>query len=470
MRPCPRCRELLAPDATACAACGDFVGSPEDLVDGRFSVVRELGRGAMGRVLLARDVSLGRPVALKLLHPDVHATPAALARLQREAAALGRIRSPYVVQVYSFGTSTSGAYFAMEYVEGPSLASILAAHGEHGEHVPLTRLGTILSRLAEGLADAHRAGLIHRDVKPDNVIVEEETGRPVLVDFGLVDAARRPGETVIHGTPAFIAPEQVLLDPSRPVGPEADQYALACTAFELLTGGPPFVSDDLEELFSLQVNAPPPRASSIRPELVPVDEVLLRALAKDPAKRYPSVVAFARDLEIGLGAVPGGEMPSRRSSPPPDATDRATVVSSTRRPGGSLRVAVLDDDPTFRRMAHRAAQIGLFGADVVVVPYASGEELLKTIDRSPDLLLLDYEMPGPSGLEVLTSLRARRDGGETRVLVVSGRAGMAERWRFSVLGVDTFVAKPVDFTALVSAVHGLAARAGFLPAQTSVSA
>jgi len=174
-------------------------------------VEAQLGKGAMGVVLRVRDIGLDRDVALKLIAPPFIADPSAATRFRREAAALAAIRNEHVVQVYSFGPHEGSFFFAMEYVRGPTLEALMRQHADHGAFVPLHRALTILLQVASGLDAAHHAGIVHRDVKPSNIVIEEHTGRPVLVDFGLAHRGRLEASEVV-GTPW---PRR----PLEPVGP-----------------------------------------------------------------------------------------------------------------------------------------------------------------------------------------------------------------------------------------------------------
>jgi serine/threonine-protein kinase len=397
----------------------------------------------MGVVLLARDVALDREVAVKLIAPGPADRAEAGARFRREAASIAAIRHNHVVQVYSFGAHDGSWFFAMEYVRGPSLESVLADHQRHGAFVPLHRALTVLLQVARGLAAAHASGIVHRDVKPANIVIEERTGRPVLVDFGLAFRLRPDGEDVIHGgTPAYMAPEQA---GSLDISPATDVYGLACTAFDVLANRPPFDGETLMALFLQHSTASPPRLSSLRPELAPLDPVFARALAKQPTLRYASCGEMADALE--LAAAPWLVRPAA-----PDAGEETSNAE-----GPAVSVLVVDDDEDFRRFAARAAQLAFFRAPLRVTSVGSGAGALESAKRRlPSLVILDYDMPGLDGIATLSSLRALPGGTSARVLVVSAKAGAEERWKFGVLGVSDFLQKPVTLQALVDTI----ARAG----------
>jgi serine/threonine-protein kinase len=273
------------------------------LVAGRYRIEARIGSGGMGVVHVAVDEILGRRVALKIMSPGWSENPDVAARFQREAQALASVRGQHVVQIHDFGLFEGSYFFAMEYVRGRALDEIIHEHREHGSIVPLHRAVTILARVADGIAAVHAVGLAHRDVKPANIVIEEDTGRAVLVDFGLASEGQHVTRFV-EGTPAYMAPEQLV--EGGLVTAQSDVYSLGITAFELLSGHLPFIAERLLDVFAMHLTVAPPKLSSVRAELAPFDAILDRALAKDPARR--STRASPR---------------SRRRSPPPRSPPRA---------------------------------------------------------------------------------------------------------------------------------------------------
>lgn len=302
---CIHCGETLdtATAAGTCVRCGALRGTPEPplVLARRYRVERTLGVGSMGVVHLARDLKRNQMVALKLVSPEHANDPDALFRFSREAAALAAVRHPNVVRVAGVGEDQDGGhYVAMEYVKGPSLDQIIVEHADRGEFVPIGRALETIRALADALGAVHAAGFIHRDVKPSNVLIEELTDRPVLLDFGLARTpARASSKSIGAGTPWYMAPEQLDDEEAREleISARTDVYALGCTAYELLTASPPFPSIDLDELRDLHLRTAPPPASSLRPELAPLDAPLACALAKDPGDRFPTPSALADALE-----------------------------------------------------------------------------------------------------------------------------------------------------------------------------
>jgi len=298
---CDHCGEPLSAAAAAsiCTRCGALRGKPEPpiVLARRFRLERTIGVGSMGVVHLAHDLKHNGRVALKLVAPEHAMDPDAHYRFAREATALAAVRHPNVVRVVAAGEDEAGRSFvAMEYVAGPSLEDVIVEAANRGQYIEVPRALSIVRALAEGLAAVHSAGFIHRDVKPTNVLIEQSTGRPVLLDFGLARApARASAKSIGAGTPWYMAPEQ--LDDEDEISARTDVYALGCTAYEILTASPPFPSCDLDELRNLHLRRVPPPPSSIRPDLALVDAPIARALAKDSRERFPTPLALAEALE-----------------------------------------------------------------------------------------------------------------------------------------------------------------------------
>jgi predicted Ser/Thr protein kinase len=322
--------------------------SPGARIVDRYTVVRELGGGGMGVVYLARDEVTTREVAVKVLR-QVEAAAAQRTdlarRVRREASATSSLDPSRVAQVIEVGETAAGELFlAMEYVRGKTVRDLLRTGG-----VPRAEALRIAREISITLGAAHRAGLVHRDVKPDNVIVGED-GRVVLLDFGIVKrtasedalnlSTQVTTEGVIMGTPAYLAPEQAL---GRGVGPACDQFALAVMTYELLTGRIPWTSKEVTHVLAQILSEPPPPASSAAPT-VPreFDPVFERALAKDPAGRFPHVEAFASALEAAeRGEVLASPASQTLGGPLPVRVETAPAVArSVPRPRSWNAVAI----------------------------------------------------------------------------------------------------------------------------------
>ncbi|GAC1393511.1 MAG: hypothetical protein NVSMB47_00950 [Polyangiales bacterium] len=456
---CTRCGEELA-DEEICPRCGAIVGTLKTpfVIDGRYSVERTLGAGSMGVVHLARDLQLGRRVAIKMIAPEMAAEPLATGRFAREAATLAAIRSDYVVRVHAFGKHGASHFFVMEYVHGRDVDDIITAHANHGAWVPIHRALTILRQVALGLTAVHAAGIVHRDVKPGTIVVEEGTGRPVLGDFGLARAIERGSltkgrSTVGAGTPWYMAPEQADDDEDAfAISPRTDVYALACTAFELLTARPPFDSTDADELMHQHVHETPPLVSSIRPEVRRFDDVIARALSKTPSRRYESAEAFVAALEsVAL---------EEETAAPAPISLQPSEEREVRRP--AVRALVITDDDVFMQTAARAMQ-RVFDGESIAFSSASSMLEASTIAQwnPPPIVFVVDDVEGLDGVVTLSRFRAMPYGSQVRALVASERPTDDERWRYEVVGVRCYVRKPAEMRELVAALGEISARAGW---------
>ncbi|WP_169815476.1 serine/threonine-protein kinase, partial [Nocardia yamanashiensis] len=256
-----------------------------------YRLERLLGSGGMGTVYLARHPRLPRRDALKILAEEHTADPAFRARFLREAENAARVRHPNVVAIRDRGEHAGRLWLTMQYVEGPDLAEIIRrAPGM----LPIERVLRILTEAAHGLDAIHRAGLLHRDVKPANILVEERSGlgdRVLVTDFGI---ARPAGETATHtegfaATLAYAAPERIRGESGDH---RADVYALGCVLYEMLTGFLPFPRDTPAAVVFAHLNDPPPKPSTFGAP-PGFDDVIATALAKDPADRFASGGALA---------------------------------------------------------------------------------------------------------------------------------------------------------------------------------
>ena len=270
-----------------------------------YRVEEPLGAGGMAVVYRARDERLRRLVALKVLAPALAADEEFRRRFTAESRAAAAVDHPNIIPVYEAGEAGGALFIAMRLVTGGDLRGVLAREG------PLApgRMAGLLSPVASALDAAHGAGLVHRDVKPANVLVDTGPGRPehvYLSDFGIskgaASSARLTGTGQFLGTPAYTSPEQVK---GLAVDGRADQYALACVAWQLLTGTVPFQRDQGMAVLLAHLSEPPPPLAALRPGLpAAAGQVLARAMAKDPGERYPSCGAFTDALRDALALPP----------------------------------------------------------------------------------------------------------------------------------------------------------------------
>jgi serine/threonine protein kinase len=285
----------------------------------RYEIVRELGKGAMGIVYLAKDPLIGRLVALKTIRPAAHAdddeTREFQQRFIREAQAAGILNHPSIVTVHDIGQDEASgvSFIAMEYVEGANLKEVLS----QGRPLTFEQIGDIVAQVAEGLDFAHAKGIVHRDVKPANIILIEGY-RAKITDFGIAKIASGGANLTTTGqflgTPNYMAPEQIK---GAPVDGRTDIFSLGICLYECLTRRKPFGGDSLTSISYKIVHEPFPPLHEINPQIPPgYEDVVARCLAKDPAKRFQR----ARDLALALRAVIRGERPSLAEPVPAEET------------------------------------------------------------------------------------------------------------------------------------------------------
>ena len=356
----------------------------------------------------ARDTLLQREVAVKVLWRGDAET------LVQEGRALAAIDHRSVVRIHGIDVSGPRPFVVMERIRGRSVADLLEETPRLSRRLVLS----ILRGVSVGLDVIHAAGRMHGDVKPENVLVEDGTGRVVLTDLGL-SRALAGMESTRGGTPAYMAPERAAGTTSRPdLWPREDVYSLAVMAFELMTGRLPFEDPDINELRRFHAVSTPPVPSSIEPTLPwRVDHTLLTALAKRPDARHGSAGVFIRQLERAL-AVRGGP-----------------------------RILIADDDVDMAKLLSVRLARRLPGCFVRTV--ACGRTAYELIaSERPDALITDVEMPGMNGLELLATIRNEPSLATIPRAVVSGRATAVDFAIFAALGAPGCFPKPVDTDAL----------------------
>ncbi|MEU0404803.1 serine/threonine-protein kinase [Streptomyces sp. NPDC006197] len=295
-----------------------------------YQVEREIGRGARSLVYLAKDLRLDRVVALKLLAPELARDDTFRKRFAHESRVAASIDHPHIVPIFEAGETDGVLYIAMQYVPGLDLRALLDRDGP----LPVPTALRIAAQVASALDAAHAHGLVHRDVKPSNILVAAGTDsdhpeRAYVTDFGMSNKSLSlTGFTTVGqfvGTLDYMAPEQIS---GRLVDGRSDQYSLACVVYEALAGRPPFQRDADMTLAWAHLYEPPPALSPARPEIEPgVDAVMAKALAKSPEDRYASGQEFVAELRSfaspGYGA-PAQRRPSAASRPAPPSPDAGT--------------------------------------------------------------------------------------------------------------------------------------------------
>ena len=337
-------------------AQAELLGHLREATLGEYDVVGELGRGGMATVYLAHDIALDRQVAIKVMHPGLLMGEGMIDRFKREARTAASLTHPHIIPIHLVRETPRILFFVMKYVEGRSLDTIIAQQGA----LPIKMAETILLQVGGALGYAHRRGVVHRDVKPANIMIDSE-GWAVVTDFGIAKVAEAgsltmSGTTV--GTPYYMSPEQCS---ARPVTGASDQYSLGIVCFEMLAGKTPFTGDSLMDIMRKHFFETPPDLGTVRPDCpAALAGVVSRMLAKEPAQRWPSVegaigaigaqslghddpvrtqmVELARSgvkpiarLPVPSSPTPIGRPSSTKPPPPPVARDAAKPVSPRRR-------------------------------------------------------------------------------------------------------------------------------------------
>jgi CheY-like chemotaxis protein len=388
---------------------------PEDVRADRYVVHAELGRGALGIVYDAVDTLLERRVALKEF-PRL--SERRRGDVGTEARALAAIDHPNVVTLYAFHGEASPPFLVMQRADGRRLDSLLRER-----RLPLPRALAVLRQIAMGLDAIHAAALVHGDVKPANVLVDDAGGVKV-VDVGLVPLLQRMSPGDVLGTAPYMSPERALAVVAPPEwATRSDVYSFGVVCFEVLTGRRPFQGADERALLQAHARLAPPRASEVAGISTAFDAPLERALAKSPRHRQETCTALVDEL---------------------DAAARGADVL-----GRSLSVLVADDETDCASFAHAALRAGLPG--VSVETFATGEAVLASVrERIPAVVVLDLAMPGLCGAELIAAVRSAAPN--VGIVVTTGGGSGPERESAWSLGVRSFLVKPFAAAELVHAV------------------
>ena len=311
MNQCQRCGATIAPGSRFCPSCGRqlldpaastlLIGATDDALlaevrhalAGEYEIDREVGRGAMAVVYRATEAGLGRRVALKVLPPEMTLSPELTERFKREARLAASLDHPNIIPVYREGQAGRFLFMAMKFIEGRSLEAIIESQGP----LPVSVVLHVLHAATSALAYAHDRGIVHRDIKSANILIDAD-GRVVVTDFGIARATEDANLTstgTMVGTPYFMSPEQCA---ARRIGPQSDQYSLGVVAFQMLTGSVPFQAETLPGIMHHHFYTQVPDVADARLDVpATLRELIDRALAKKPEHRFASTQAMATAVE-----------------------------------------------------------------------------------------------------------------------------------------------------------------------------
>ena len=401
-------------------------------LEDRYHLEREIGAGGMATVYLAQDLRHRRPVALKVVRPELGG-PLGVDRFLREIELVARLQHPHILPVFDSGVVPAGGglpplpYFVMPFVEGETLRHRLAREGAVAPDDAVVLAGEV----ADALAYAHGHGVVHRDVKPENILLSG--GHAVVADFGVAKAiesgaaagpvagaTQLTGIGIAIGTPQYMSPEQAT--GHDVVDARADQYSLGCVLYEMLAGAPPFSGGSAQSIIALAMTAPRPRPGRVRTGVPPaLDEVVARAMAADPAERYPDMAALAAALRQGRGVAP----PRRRVGVVLAAATLAAAAAGSAawiasRPG---KAAVTEAAEVIAVLPFNASGPGVevLGEGMVdlLATNLQGVGGIRTVEPRRVLKRWgDHEGAGPAGVEEAIALGRELDAGS----VVTGSA------------------------------------------------
>jgi hypothetical protein len=395
---------------------------------GKVRIEKFLARGGMAEVYLGIHQTLDRPVAVKVLHTFIEEDPDLLMRFQREAKVVAGLRHPNIVQVFDYDTVDNHPYIVMEYLKGPSLAVYLKSLHERKERIPGPQVARLLKSLASALDYAHGQGVIHRDIKPGNILFHSKTkdislDQPlpddvdvILTDFGLVRIAHSSTETasgVISGTPAYMAPEQARGDK---VDYRADIYSLGVVLYEMLAGRVPFEGDSTLTVIYKNINEPPPPIEGIP---AAVQRVIDRALTKEPDDRYQT----ARDLASDFFEAISQNTHEEALPPTPTPTHQPVETSKKRMPAlgpvliggavlvcGCLAVAILGGLGVFKLFPR---------TEVPATPTSVAIVTTETVTATPVPTQEEMAMPMPTEVGSLGVLRFQNGAAKLDQITIS---------------------------------------------------
>jgi serine/threonine-protein kinase len=416
------------PSAVDRAPMAELGLAPGTVVAETYRIVHALGAGGMGVVTLAHDEKLDRDVAVKFIRPELFRHGTLRDALMHEARAMARVSHPNVLVVHALGEHEGTPYFVMEYIDGSTVEQWLVEQTAGGSPPDLDDAVRILDQVCQGVEAIHAASTVHRDLKPSNLLIDAQ-GRVYVSDLGvariLEDHTRGGASCYVVGSAAYMAPEAALGDETTAeLFVRRDVYALGCIAYELVTGRAPFDGPSDIALMSKHLLEPPPLATTLRPDLPAAwDPVLLRAVEKDPLKRWPSAADLRRAIEQA----------------------HASAAEPT-------RILLADDDPDWRELLH--GQLARRFPAATIDTVGDGEAAIEAFDRQPySVVLVDLEMPEADGMVVTTQIRRRAASQRVPILVLTAAGGPGEWRRLSQIGADGFLVKPVDPDDVVALIR-----------------
>ena len=351
---------------------------------GKYQVFERIGRGGMADVYKGRHERLDRTVAIKVLHSHLAEGEDFLARFEREARAVASLRHPNIVQVYDFDREEEQMYMVMEYIGGGNLKDRLKKARADGNFLPLKEVQAILEQVAAALDTAHKEGMLHRDVKPANVMLDEE-GHAYLADFGIariVSTTQFTATGTLVGTPAYMSPEQ---GRGESLTPASDLYSLGIILYEMLTNSIPFDADTPLAIIHKQIHDPLPPARDLRADLpAAVEGMLEQALAKDASARFDSAAAMAEALHVALTSKGAPASPAQA----PSEDMKATVVMQEVQPEDAKATVAMEENLGADLEAEPPLQLSATSEPVPEVELAEAQSsLLEKVSKlSPALI------------------------------------------------------------------------------------
>lgn len=423
----------------------------EYLLEGKYRLDCELGRGGMGTVFRAVDESLARVVAIKFLLPEHQEDRRAVERFRREARAMASVRHENVVQIHSFGREGEVDFFVMEHVDGGSLADNLteARARSNVTLLPLDAVVRFIDQACSGLSAIHNAGMVHRDIKPANLMLEALTERLVIMDFGLGRTKKRPSDSrrvrIVGGTAGYLAPEIIegcqLEDWEEVLG---DIYALGVTAFELLTGRLPFDDKSRSAMLERHLTEEPPPPSSLRPDIPEaLDELVLGCINRNPAKRFQWCDELRGALQPLLSfSSPHSVVPTSPPPASPKPGSRRAIVSSAEPSTGPV-IVVASHDAFLRNVVYHTSRAALGPCCFKAARSAlSALEMCRCV--TPFIVVASLEDPKLNGLELAATMLGDKALDGARLILTTRCISTADKHLLERMGVFRVLLEPID--------------------------